>query len=46
MLSKFRTAIHPNQFHHYMDVDTKQFDWLFIIFEMNKADSLATLEAQ
>ncbi|MDQ8206688.1 AraC family transcriptional regulator [Coraliomargarita sp. SDUM461003] len=37
--------IHPNQFHHYMDVDAKQLDWLFITFEMNEADSLATLKS-
>lgn len=35
--------IFPNQFHHYMDVEAKKLDWLFITFEMEKAEGLQSL---
>ena len=36
--------IFPNQFHHYLDVEKGEMEWLFITFECNGADALASLK--
>ncbi|MBC2601829.1 helix-turn-helix transcriptional regulator [Puniceicoccus vermicola] len=36
--------IFPNQFHHYMDVEAQNLDWLFITFDIAHSDFLAPLQ--
>ena len=36
--------IFPNQFHHYMDVENGQIDWLFITFELQNYEEIAGLK--
>ena len=35
--------IFPNQFHHYMDVEAGDLEWLFITFELRHAQAIETL---
>ncbi|OAM90455.1 AraC family transcriptional regulator [Termitidicoccus mucosus] len=35
--------IFPHQFHHYLDIETGELNWLFITFECKQADRLAPL---
>ncbi|MFO7724949.1 MAG: AraC family transcriptional regulator [Oceanipulchritudo sp.] len=35
--------IFPNQFHHYMDVEEGDLEWLFITFELGNAELIETL---
>ena len=35
--------IFPNQFHHYMDVEQGQMEWLFITFELQNPEQVASL---
>lgn len=36
--------IFPNQFHHYIDVEQGQLEWLFITFELKSAEAIAALK--
>ncbi len=44
MLDCGRTClIFPHQFHHYLDIETGELNWLFITFECRRADRLEPL---
>ena len=36
--------IFPNQFHHFMDVEPGEMEWLFITFELNNSEKIAPLK--
>ena len=36
--------IFPNQFHHYMDVETGRMEWLFITFELRNSEAIRVLQ--
>ena len=36
--------IFPNEFHHYMDVEDGQMEWLFITFELKNSEEITSLQ--